>query len=102
MILYNLTINIDKNVSVEWLNWMKEVHLPKIMKTGMFLENKIFRLLNEEDNGGITYAVQFYASSMEKIQNYQINFAPALQAEHNERYADQFVEFMTLLEAEEL
>jgi hypothetical protein len=102
MILYNLTINIEKAVAVEWLNWIKEIYIPKIMKTGLFLENKIFRLLNEEDNGGITYAIQFYASSLANIQNYQINFAPALQAEHNERFADQFVEFMTLLEAEKL
>ncbi|CAN5438055.1 DUF4286 family protein [soil metagenome] len=102
MILYNVTINIEKAVAGEWLKWMKEVHIPKIMNTGMFMENKIFRLLHEEENGGITYAVQFYASSMENIQNYQINYAPALQAEHNERYADQFVEFMTLLEAEKL
>jgi hypothetical protein len=102
MILYNITFNIDKTIAGDWLQWMKEVYIPKIMTTGMFLENKIFRLLNEEDNGGITYAIQFYASSMEHIQNYQANFALEIQAEHKKKFADQFVEFMTLLEAEKL
>lgn len=103
MILYNVTVNIDKDVAGEWLLWMKEEHIPDVMATGLFLENKIFRLLNEEeDNGGITYAIQYFAASMEKIQQYQLNYAPVLQAKHNEKYGDQFVAFRTLLESEEL
>lgn len=102
MILYNVTINIDKGVAEEWLQWMKYEHIPDVMATGLFVENKIFRLLEEEDNGGITYAIQYFAASMKDIQIYQINYAPELQAKHNERYADQFVAFRTLLESEDL
>lgn len=102
MILYNVTINIDKVVAGEWLHWMKYEHMPEVMATGLFVENKIFRLLEEEDNGGITYAVQYYADSMQDIQDYQINHAPELQAKLNDKYADQFVAFRTLLESEDL
>ncbi len=41
MILYNVTISIDPEVHQEWLAWMKEVHIPDVLKTGMFRENKI-------------------------------------------------------------
>lgn len=99
MILYNVTVNIDKDVADEWLQWMKDVHIPEVLATGMFIENKIFRMLEEEDNGGITYAIQYFADSMENIQQYQINFAPALQAKVSLKYPDKFVVFRTLLES---
>lgn len=101
MILYNVTVNIDNKVADEWLQWMKDIHIPKVLATGLFIENKIYKLLEEEDNGGTTYAVQYFAESMEHIQDYQITHAPSLQAEHNEKFADQFVTFRTLLKSED-
>ena len=50
MILYNVTINIDATIQKEWLIWMKEIHIPKVMETGCFTENKVCRILAEEDS----------------------------------------------------
>ena len=33
-ILYNVTVSIDKDVEKEWLEWMKKVHIPDVMRTG--------------------------------------------------------------------
>jgi hypothetical protein len=51
MIIYNVTVNVDEDVAVEWLQWMKETHIPDVMKTGMFLESRICRVLAEEAGG---------------------------------------------------
>lgn len=98
MILYNVTVNIDKSVEDEWLHWMKEQHIPEVMETGMFVENKIFRLLQEEPQGS-TYSIQYFAKSMEDIQQYQMEYAPGLQKAHTDKYANKFVAFRTLLES---
>ncbi|CAN5471512.1 DUF4286 family protein [soil metagenome] len=98
MIIYNVTVNIDHIVAADWLQWMKEVHIPKVLATGMFLENKIFRLVGDEDSGGVTYAVQYYCESMDLYEEYKDKYAAALQADHKDRYKDQFVAFRTLLE----
>ncbi|MFB0997424.1 MAG: DUF4286 family protein, partial [Flavobacteriales bacterium] len=45
MILYNVTINIDATIQKEWLIWMKEIHIPKVMETGCFTENKVYTFL---------------------------------------------------------
>ena len=29
MILYNVTVNIDKDVEQDWINWMKNTHIPE-------------------------------------------------------------------------
>ena len=98
MIIYNVTVNIDSSVHDEWLTWMMEVHVPDVMNTGMFTENKILRVLGDEDSGGATYSIQYTCKSMNEFRQYEELFAPALRSEVNERYKDKFVAFRTLLE----
>lgn len=97
MILYNVTVNIDDEVREEWLTWMKQVHVPDVMKTGLFLENKIYKVMVNEE-AGTTYSVQYTLRSMDDLKTYQEKFAPALQKEHASRYANKFVAFRTVLE----
>lgn len=97
-IIYNITLNVDHSIATEWLQWMKSVHIPDVMLTGMFTEYRILHLLGDEDSGGLTYAVQYTCRDMETYKQYTEVFAPALQAEHTARYKDKFVAFRTLLE----
>jgi hypothetical protein len=97
MIIYNVTISIDHLVQEEWLRWMKEVHIPDVMSTGLFLENRILRVLNVDDTGA-TFSVQYTLRTMADYERYAADFAPRLQAEHTHRYKDKFVAFRTLLE----
>ena len=97
MIIYNVTVNIENDVREEWLQWMKTVHIPEVMATGLFLENKICRVMVEEEQG-TTYSIQYIAANMESLEIYQKEHAPRLQKEHTERYKDKFVSFRTLLE----
>jgi len=98
MILYNVTVNIDHSVHDEWLNWMKEVHIPDVMRTGIFIDSRLLKVLGDEDSGGTTYSVQYTCNSMEDFKRYESEFAPALRREHNDKFRDKFVSFRTLLE----
>ncbi len=98
MILYSVTVNIDHDVHKEWLQWMQQHHVPDVLATGLFVDNKILRLLNEYDNGGVTYSFQYYLKSMEDYIRYENDHAPRLQSEHSRKYEGKFVTFRTLLE----
>jgi hypothetical protein len=97
MIIYNVTLKVDKDVAEEWLQWMKEKHVPDVMDTGYFLDNQIYRVMIDEEDG-ITFSVQYKCSSMDDLKEYQNKYAPSLQKEHSLRYANKFVAFRTLLE----
>lgn len=97
MIIYNVTVNIENDVREEWLKWMKEKHIPDVMKTGYFLENKICKVLVDEQQG-TTYSIQYTCESMKKLEEYQLDHSPRLQKEHADKYANKFVAFRTLLE----
>ncbi len=97
MIIYNVTLNVDNDVHTEWLEWMKHTHIPDVMATGMFLDSRICRVL-AEDEGGITYAVQYTCADMATYERYRDQHAPRLQAETQKRYGGKFAAFRTLLE----
>ena len=97
MIVYNVTINVDADVAEEWLRWMKEVHIPDVMATGLFLDNRIMRILAEEE-GGLSYAIQYTCADMATYERYKSEHAPRLQAETQRKYGGRFAAFRTLLE----
>jgi len=68
MIVYNVTIKIDPQIEKEWLSWLKIEHVPRMMDTGLFVEYKLFHLLEHEENG-ITYVIQYFAPTIEHYQN---------------------------------
>lgn len=98
MIIYSVTINVDDSVHQEWLKWMREIHVPDVMNTGMFSEYRFLKLLGDQESGGHTYSLQYSCASMELYKEYEEKYASALQREHTEKFRDQFIAFRTLLE----
>jgi hypothetical protein len=96
-IVYNVTVSVDPEIHLEWITWMKDIHIPDVMKTGKFLNNRILRVHGEEENG-VTYAVQYTASNRGELNSYFEEHAPRLQKEHVEKYGNSAVAFRTILE----
>ena len=98
MILYNVTVKIDPEVSDEWVQWMKDVHIPDVMRTDKFNNYRLCRLLDVDESDGVTYAVQYEAKSMDAYEEYQKRYAPELQQEHTNKFRNRFVAFRTIME----
>lgn len=98
MLLYNVTIKINRDSELEWLDWMKRKHIPDVMGTGQFIDSHICKLLDQPEDDDSTYVVQYRCESREKFDNYNKNFAPPFRDEYNTRYKDKFIAFRTLME----
>ncbi|WP_420388454.1 DUF4286 family protein [Roseivirga sp.] len=98
MILYNVTVAIDKRVEQDWVVWMKETHIPEVLETNQFVDHKFFKVLNTEDPESSSYSVQYFAESMKHVELYLAAFAPELQQKHHLKFPNQFAAFRTLLE----
>lgn len=96
-VIYNVTVSVDEQVHLEWLTWMREVHIPDVMETGFFLEHRICRVHAFEE-GGVTYAIQYVCLSQAALDEYQEKCAPALQKDHQDRFGAHTAAFRTLLE----
>jgi hypothetical protein len=98
MVLYNVTIGIDAAAELEWLEWMKNKHIPDVMSCELFLEYKIFKVITGEAEETVSYSIQYFADNINMVQKYLNEFAPALVEEHRKRYQNRHVAFRTLLE----
>lgn len=96
-ILYNVTCSVSPEIHQEWLHWMKSIHIPEVMATGMFDEYKLCRIKEYEENG-LTFAIQYIAPSRENFDRYNTEFAPALQQKHRLKYGESVLAFRTTLE----
>lgn len=96
MIIYNVTLNIDKTITKEWLEWIKE-HIPQVLATGKFTEAKLTKVLVEDDETD-TYSVQYRAHSRAALDAYYTEDAEKLKKEGLQRFADKMLSFRTELE----
>lgn len=98
MIIYNITYLVSYPIHDAWLEWMKTVHVPEMMATGLFERNQILRMLEVDEQEGITYAFQFYSYSQENYNTYISNHAPALRLKANQKWGDQVLGFRSIME----
>lgn len=96
--MYNVTVGIDKEVEREWLHWMKTEHIPEVMRTKLFTDYKMYKVLHDEDDGTISYSIQYFAQTLDQVTLYFEKFAPSLLEKLRLRFKDKHVAFMTLLD----
>jgi hypothetical protein len=98
MMLYNVTIGIDKAVEAEWLTWMRDHHIPAVMATGYFYDYKMYKVLHDQGEETTSYSVQFFAPSIKNVVAYLELSAPVIMNELKTEFRDRHVAFQTLLE----
>ena len=78
---------------------MIEVHIPDVIATGQFVDHKFFKVLSHDEPNSSSFSIQFFAKKRENLQVYQENFAEKLHQDHQEKFANKFVAFRTILES---
>ena len=99
MIIYNVTINVEESIHEHWLNYMKDEHIPDVMKTGCFVAFTFSKIITrQDDETGVTYSIQYKCKNMADYDTYIEKFAPELRKDIGDRYEGKFYAFRTLLE----
>jgi hypothetical protein len=98
MLLYNVTVGVDRDAEEEWLRYMREKHIKDVLNTGLFVESKMYKVLHDGEDSTISYSIQYFARSIEEINRYLQDYAPALVEEHRRKFQNRHVTFMTLLD----
>ena len=98
MIIYNVTIKVENTIADAWVDWMKTEHMADLMNTGLFVDCRLCRLLEQDEIEGVTYAAQYFCEGMEQYNNYIDNFAPGMREKAFKLFGGKFVAFRTVME----
>ena len=98
MFIYNVTIKVRDSIKTEWLTWLKEEHIPRVMESKCFTGVTIMRLAEVDDSEGPTFAVQYRAESKAQYNRYIEQFAGLMRQESFEKWGDQFIAFRSLMQ----
>ena len=98
MLIYNVTIQVNRSIATQWLQWMKQEHIPEVMQTGCFEKFQMVKVLGTDESEGLTYAVQYYASTQELLDRYLQEHTSMLRQKSFEKWGDLFIAFRTIME----
>ena len=98
MLIYNITIKIDRSIQKDWVLWMQQIHIPEVMQTGCFAANRLLKLLESDESDGFTYTVQYTASSKADYDRYIEKYVEALRKSTINKWENSIIAFRTLME----
>lgn len=98
MFIYNVTTHVEPATEKDWLMWMQEEHLPQMLATGHFISAKLFRVIAQEDVGGISYAAQYHCRRRSDFSNYLKLDAVQFREISHKRFGSKTLSFRTELE----
>jgi hypothetical protein len=98
MYIYNVTIKVAHAIVADWLVWLREEHIPEMIATGCFDKATILQLLENTDEEGATYAVQYHALHRADHERYLAEFAPSMRQKGLDKWGENFIAFRTLMQ----
>jgi len=98
MFIYNVTTKVDWSINDAWVEWMQKEHMPAFLETNCFLQFRLLRLHDQDDEEGLTYVAQYFAESKASYNRYLTMHANDVAATEFKKWGDKFISFKTLLE----
>ncbi|MGJ7030613.1 DUF4286 family protein [Niabella hirudinis] len=96
--IWNVTTKVAREVHDQWLNWMQEVYIPSFLATGCFYDAMVLKLMNRDEDGDPTYAVQFYARSAADYEQFAASHYATLNAQMKTTWGTDCYSFESVLQ----
>ncbi|MEO1054311.1 MAG: DUF4286 family protein [Bacteroidota bacterium] len=86
MITYEVKITVETAVVSSWLHWMKTVHVPDVIATGLV---RSFQIMQSRDRSN-EFTFHYHFDHQDDLDVYNKDYAPALKAHPQEKFPDKF------------
>jgi hypothetical protein len=98
MIVYNITCKVRWDILDGWLSWQLNEQVPATLATRLFDDYRLYRLLEQDEDEGPTFVIQFLTSSLERFQQFTSDVEPRLKQMEWDKWGNGFITFRTLME----
>lgn len=98
MVLYNTTFAVAEPMSKAWEAYVKETLCPNLLEHGPFTEPRFCAILQQVEEGYVSYALQFVAPDRESVLKFKAEIWPRFEREIYRTYGEQVLNFGTLMD----
>lgn len=98
MMIYNVTTKVHHTICHDWLNWIKDQHIPDLVGTGCFTHAVVLHLIEADDEEGKTFAVQYHTTDVLLYEKYIATHADEMRKRSFDKWGDRIISFRTLME----
>jgi len=78
MYIYNITFNVENEIELEWLNYAKNIFIPKVLES-KYIQSALTSKIISKELEGISYSIQFTSKNKSKLEFFiQSEFQPTL------------------------
>ncbi len=97
--IYSVSVSVPTAIREEWIDWMLDEHIPRVMATGCFTSFDLRELLEPRPYPDrFTFNAQYACLTREDYERYLETDAPALRQEVIDQFGDQLISVRTLLQ----
>ena len=97
MYIFNITFNVEKEIEQEWLDFVKKIFIPKMLKSGLLQTATTGRIVVNEAQG-VSYSIQFVSRNKDELYRFfKEEFEDILQEIH-QKFSPKMVYFATELD----
>lgn len=97
MIIYNVTVKVELPIATAWLDWLQKEHIPEVIATGCFTHANVLHLFEQDDEEGITYAIQYHTLSPDLYDKYIGEFAATMRKKAIDKWGDRFIAYRSVM-----
>lgn len=94
MITYEVKITVQADIEDEWLHWMRTVHVPDVIATGLLRSYQILKPQGTEH----VYLFQYHFENEEDFHLYEKDHTERLRQDVKDRYDGKFTGERTVYE----
>jgi hypothetical protein len=98
MLILNTTFLVSDEVQNQWLNWVREQHIPFMLNTKYFKKPQIAKVLGNDTADGTSYSVQFQVNDSETLEKWHSEFAGKYEQSCYQVFGNEALFFSTILE----
>lgn len=98
MVIYNVTIKVEKAIEDTWLKWMKQEHMDELVATGLFTGYRLCKLLEQDETDGVTYSAQYFCNGIEEYRKYIDEYSLQMRDKGMSRFGGKFIAFRSVMQ----
>jgi Domain of unknown function (DUF4286) len=98
MIVFNITCHIEKNIKLDFVNWLKTEFSTNLNASSFIFENTLLKLLTEIDDQTFTYSIQLSFENWLYYQQFQLEEEGRLLLLLQKKFEGKIFTFTTVLE----